>query len=607
MDTQLLQCETTVNESVLRGLRPNSILIGSIDQGTSSTRFLIFTQNGQIAAMAQMEHTQIFPPGKLGWHEHDPLQIWENTLTCVRSTLSNIKEKCKIDLGSPQCSCTLKAIGIANQRETTIAWNAQTGKPYYNAIVWDDIRTFDIASEVANGNIHQFRDKTGLPIVGYFTGMKVRWLMDHVTSLRVDLQDPVQRTNVRFGTIDTWLIYQMTGIPTSKSEPNVANIGGRFITDVSNASRWLFLNIHTIKWDTGLICAICEPSGLQVPLSALPQIVPSSDVYDTCSVGFGVPELEHVPIASIMGDQQAALFGQGAFKPGESKNTYGTGLFLMMNTGEMKVFSKKGLLTTVAYQVGKNGPVIYALEGSVAHSGSSIQWLRDQLKIIDHASESEEMAKKTTGNEGLYFVPAFSGLFAPHWRSDARACIVGMARTHTCNHVVRAALEATAYQTCEVFDAMYSDFHGTIRELRVDGRATTNNLLLQFQADMLDTPVVRPVVMETTAQGAAFAAGLAVGAWKDMAELRALWKEDVRFEPSMSALERARNWAGWQRAVTKSFDSVTGNDKQKIHSNITSNIEDKKLSSKHTINISTLVWITFVMIIGWYVKKNGRT
>lgn len=353
------------------------------------------------------------------------------------------------------------------------------------------------------------------------------------------------------------LMYQLTG--TKSPEDGAANVGGIFMTDVSNASRWLFMDIHKMSWDQDLVDVVCAPHS--VPMSALPTICASSEVYATCSAKCGVPVFDGVPLAAILGDQQAALFGQGAYAPGEAKNTYGTGMFLMMNTGTEIIPSTHGLLTTVGYKIGKE-KVVYALEGSVSHSGSTIQWLRDQLQIISKAPESEHVAKTTEHNDGLYFVPAFAGLFAPYWRSDARACIVGMTASHHRGHICRAALEAAAYQTREVFDAIYADSKVTLKELKVDGGACVNQLLMQFQADIINVDVVRPVVMETTSMGAAFAAGLAVGVWKSTDEIKALWAEDARFAPSMKDEDRSKLWKGWKKAVTKSLGWLDSSDEK---------------------------------------------
>ncbi len=545
------ECKTSVTAEALVNAGPTSPLVGSIDQGTSSTRFLVFTNLGQIAASAQMEHTQIFPRDHVGRHEHDPIEIWNNTLTCMRNVVQALKEsEFNIDLKMQP----LKAIGITNQRETTIAWNAITGKPYYNAIVWDDLRTTEIAEKIANGDQDRLREKTGLPLASYFAGTKVRWMIENIPSLREDLMDEKLRSQVRFGTVDTWLLYQLTGKKVSNDD-KTANVGGLCITDVTNASRWLFMDLNSLEWDPDLIHQMCHDSGVKVPLSALPVIQSSSQLYGTCELGFGEEGLEGVPIAGILGDQQAALFGQGAFEAGEAKNTYGTGLFLMMNTGLVPTQSNHGLLTTVGYSL-ENEKAVYALEGSVSHSGSTIQWLRDQLQIINHAAESEEYARKVYSNDGMYFVPAFSGLFAPYWRSDARACVLGMTASHNKNHFCRAALESTAYQTKDVFDAIYADSNISLKELRVDGGGTSNALLMQFQADMINVPIIKPKVKETTSLGAAFAAGLAVGVWKNKEEIKSLWAEEERFVPSMDNEYRTKNLAGWKKAVQKSMGWV---------------------------------------------------
>mmetsp|Transcript_14487 Transcript_14487/g.27261 ORF Transcript_14487/g.27261 Transcript_14487/m.27261 type:complete len:599 (+) Transcript_14487:217-2013(+) len=579
------QCDTCVEEEAFSttsaAATSHDILIGSIDQGTSSTRFLLFNQCGRIVASAQMEHTQIFPPDHVGWHEHDPLELWENTLTCMRNVIEAMRtSECYSSLDWTKSP--LKAIGITNQRETTIAWNAETGIPYYNAIVWDDLRTTEIASSIARKqgrregrggggggrgeeDKDRLRERTGLPLASYFAGTKVRWLIDNVPELKNDLMDENKRSQVRFGTVDTWLVFQLTG--QHKRNPNnddddddqgqerlrrSANVGGEFVTDVTNASRWLFMDLDTLDWNQELIDIVCEGSDVIPPLSSLPKIESSSSVLHFCAKGFGIEVLEGTPIAGILGDQQAALFGQGAFEPGEAKNTYGTGLFLMMNTGTVRTPSTHGLLTTVGYRIG-NEKAVYALEGSVSHSGSTIQWLRDQLQIIQNASESEAYARNVKSNDGLYFVPAFAGLFAPYWRSDARACIVGMTASHNKNHLCRAALESTAYQTKDVFDAIDKDSHVSLKELRVDGGGTANSLLMQFQADIINVPVVKPVVKETTALGAAFAAGLAVGVWKDLNEIKAFWAEEERFVPSMDEETRMKNLHGWKKAIHKSM------------------------------------------------------
>eukprot|EP00540_Astrosyne_radiata_P006855 CAMPEP_0116853052 /NCGR_PEP_ID=MMETSP0418-20121206/17671_1 /TAXON_ID=1158023 /ORGANISM="Astrosyne radiata, Strain 13vi08-1A" /LENGTH=777 /DNA_ID=CAMNT_0004485357 /DNA_START=1 /DNA_END=2334 /DNA_ORIENTATION=+ len=531
-------------------------LVGAIDQGTSSTKFMVFTKQGKVAIKAQMEHKQIYPDDAVGWHEHDPLELWRNTCTCIERVTAALKNRARMDLLATT-TFRIVSIGITNQRETCIAWDADSGKPYSNAIVWDDVRTTGIARELAHHDgVNRLRSRTGLPLASYFAGTKVKWLIDNVPELARDLQDEQKRANVRFGTVDTWLLYQLTG--TKSVDEGAANVGGLFMTDVSNASRWLFMNLETLKWDQELVDTVCAPHS--VPLSALPEICPSSHVYATLKDSCGIQGIKDVPLASILGDQQAALFGQCAFDPGEAKNTYGTGLFLMMNTGKDLVPSKHGLLTTVAFQLGKDSDVVYALEGSVSHAGSTIQWLRDQLQLIESAPDTETLS--TPQNDGLYMVPAFAGLFAPYWRSDARACIVGMTTSHHKGHVCRAALEALAYQAREVFDAMFADSQVQLKELKVDGGASVNKLLMQFQADMIDVDVVRPTVMETTSMGAAFAAGLAVGVWNDLEEIRALWKADERFSPSMDESDRERNWKGWKKAISKSLGWV--DDEKKV-------------------------------------------
>ena len=540
--------DNVLQEDFLQIRNENPSLIGAIDQGTSSTRFLVLTKKGRIAACAQTEHRQLYAD-QAGWHEHDPLELFLKTKACITAVGQALLVH-GIDLRKTP----LNAVGITNQRETTIAWNQVTGIPYYNAIVWDDTRTQTIADQIAQGDQNRLRQKTGLPLSSYFAGTKVKWLLDNVKSLQLDLADPLQRENVRFGTVDSWLIYQLTGTPVvvvvddDNHQDKAINVGGRFCTDVTNASRWLFLNLQTIQWDQSLVDQVCAPH--HVPLSCLPKVCPSSHTFGVCHVDNGIDYLHGTPIAAVMGDQQAALFGQTAFSPGEAKNTYGTGLFLMMNTGT-KVPRSERLLTTIAYQLGPDEPVHYALEGSVSHSGSTIQWLRDQLQIIPSAPESEALA--TVRNDGLYFVPAFAGLFAPHWRSDARACLVGLSMFHHKGHVCRAALEATAYQTREVFEAIESDANVKLQSLKVDGGATANNLMMQFQADMLQVPVVKPAIMETTSLGVAFCAGLSVGVWSNAHEIKQLWAISKTYLPKMSQDEREYNWHGWNKAITKSF------------------------------------------------------
>lgn len=543
-----------VDEKILaEGLEVRPELIGSIDNGTSSSRFLLFTPLGKIGASAQVEYTQYFPSGegKSGWHEHDPLEIFESVTICIKAVLKALDEA-----GISLKDRPIATIGITNQRETTIAWNYETGVPYYNAIVWDDLRTQQIVDDIAKGDQDKLRKKTGLPLATYFAGTKVKWLIEHVPPLRDDLQDMNARKKICFGTVDSWLLYQLTG--TKSSEEGANNCRGVFATDVTNASRWLFLNLNTTKWDKKLIDEICHPH--DIPMSALPEIQPSSHRYGSCTKDLQIPGIDGVPISSILGDQQAALFGQCAFEAGKAKCTYGTGLFLMKSTGTKRVASSHGLLTTIAYQIGKSGEVHYALEGSVSHSGSTIQWLRDKLNMITSASESESLAMETDSNEGLYLVPAFAGLFAPHWRPDARACIMGMTASHHKGHICRAALEAACYQAREVFEAIMADSPFELKTLSVDGGATENRLMMQFQCDILKKPVIRPEVGETTALGAAFAAGLQVGIWKDVEELTELRAIREQYTPAMSDYLREKNWRGWQKAVSRSLDWIEHED-----------------------------------------------
>jgi glycerol kinase len=556
--------DTVWNEDFTTNNNTAVKLVGAIDQGTSSTRFLVFSAvTSRIVASAQMEHAQLYPV--TGYHEHDPVTLWQNTVACIHAVVQLLLRHSNCDWNSD----TLAAIGITNQRETVIAWNRLTGRPYYNAIVWDDARTAEIAetirtSSAASTNGSSSRTLTavtGLPVSSYFAGTKVKWLLDHVEPLRTDVRERPEE--VCFGTVDAWLLFQLTGTaPKSeatgrklKGAAGAVNTGGVFKTDVTNASRWLFMDLQTCQWDADCVETVCAPHTL--PLSTLPEICPSSHIFGTVHAECGLPvSLQGVPLAAVLGDQQAALFGQAAHSAGHAKNTYGTGLFLMMNTGPTPVASTHGLLTTVAYQLGTTGAVYYALEGSVSHAGSTIQWLRDQLNVISTAAESETLARTVVSNDGLYFVPAFSGLFAPHWRSDARGCIVGMTASHHKGHICRAALEAAAYQTKEVFDAIEKDSGCELKTLNVDGGGTHNKLLMQFQADIIQVPVVKPVVMETTSMGAAFCAGLAVGVWKDLEEIEQLWAVAETFKPKMSVETRAKNVAGWNKAVSKSLGWV---------------------------------------------------
>lgn len=522
---------------------PDSKIIGSIDQGTSSTRFiLVNAKSGRIVASSQMEHTQMYP--QTGWHEHCPFEIWNNTKLCMQTCIEGAKETFP--------SIEVDAIGITNQRETTVVWNAETGKTYYNAIVWDDLRTSNLASGLEKSTTG-ITEKTGLPLASYFAGTKVKWLIENCPELREDIEKNPQQ--VRFGTIDTWLIYQLTG--EASKDSGKSNQNGEFVTDVTNASRWLFMNLKTLKWDSDIISQILDIGNVEEFIeNCLPGIKPSSHMYG--KVSSAIPEFLGVKIASILGDQQAALFGQACFSIGEAKCTYGTGLFLMMNIGGSLKQSSHGLLTTLGYQLEGEEPV-YALEGSVSHSGSVIQWLRDQLSLIENAAQSEEYARETSENEGLYFVPAFSGLFAPYWRSDARACIVGMTASHHRGHICRAALESTAYQAYDVFEAIQKDLKEEgiqLKELKVDGGATVNSLLMQFQADMIARNVIVPVVQETTALGACFAAGLCVGIYENTDEIKKLWASKKVYSKEMSDENREKMLNGWIKAVSKSFGWV---------------------------------------------------
>ena len=493
----------------------------SIDQGTTSTRAIVFDESGSVISTGQLEHKQIMT--KPGWVEHDPMEIWGNAREVIGTALSraNITRH------------DIAAVGITNQRETTIVWNKTTGKPVYNAIVWQDTRTQDIVDRLAGSEgVDRLRETTGLPLATFFSSTKISWILENVSGAR----ELAEKGELLFGTPDTWLLWNLTG----------GVEGGVHKTDVTNASRTLLMNLRTLEWEE----AIAKEFG--IPLSMLPEIRSSSEVFGTVS---GQSLLRDVPIAGILGDQQAATFGQAAFSKGQSKNTYGTGNFLIFNTGEEIVLSKNGLLTTVAYKLGDAAPV-YALEGSIAVTGSLIQWLRDNLGIIDSASDVEALANTVEDNGGAYFVPAFSGLFAPHWRPDARGVLVGLTRFINKGHIARAALEATAFQTREVLDALNADSGHDLTELKVDGGMINNNTLMQFQADILGVPVIRPVVAETTALGAAYAAGLAVGFWKDLDQLRDRWQEGARWEPKMAALERERHLSLWKKAVSRTLNWV---------------------------------------------------
>jgi glycerol kinase len=488
--------------------------IAAIDQGTTSSRCIVFDRDGAIIEIAQKEHRQIFP--QPGWVEHDAEEIWENVQAVTAEALAKLKIE----------PSDLAAVGITNQRETTVLWDKATGKPIHNAIVWQDTRTDRLVRELG-GEVGQdrFRDRCGLPLATYFAGPKIRWLLDNLDGLR----GRAERGEVLFGTMDTWVIWKLTG---------------RHVTDVTNASRTMLMNLKTLDWDPELLQTIGVPGAM------LPEIRPSSEVYGRAG---GV--LEGVAVASALGDQQAALFGQTCFEVGEGKCTYGTGSFLLVNTGETAWVSKNGLLTTVGYQIGGQPPV-YALEGSIAVSGALVQWVRDNLGLIEKAADIEALARTVEDNGGCYFVPAFSGLFAPYWRSDARGVIAGLTGYITKGHIARAVLEATAWQTREVVDAMAADSGVGLTSLKVDGGMTANNLLMQFQSDVLDTPVVRPVVTETTALGAAYAAGLAVGFWPDLPSLKQNWRKSAEWTPAIEAPARDRAYAKWKKAVQRTMDWV---------------------------------------------------
>jgi glycerol kinase len=491
-------------------------LLGALDQGTTSTRFMIFDTAGAVVAADQQEHRQIFP--KPGWVEHDPSEIIDRMWSVIGGALG----KAGIE-GSD-----LAAVGITNQRETAVVWDRASGEPVANAIVWQDTRTDELV-RVLGGDVgaDRFRPKTGLPLATYFTGPKVRWMFED----RPDLARRAARGELAFGTVDSWVVWHLTG-------------GARHVTDATNASRTMLMDLATLQWDSELTREI------GVPESVLPEIVPSVGV-----LGQGVGLLEGVAIGGILGDQQAALFGQTCFDVGNAKNTYGTGNFMLLNTGTDLVHSENGLLTTVGYRIGDAAPV-YALEGSIAVTGSLIQWLRDNLGLIGSAAEVEELARAVEDNGDVYFVPAFSGLFAPHWRSDARGVIVGLTRYANRGHIARAALEATAFQTREVLEAMNADSGVALTELKVDGGMVANELLMQFQADILGVPVIRPKIAETTALGAAYAGGLAVGAWGSVDDLRANWLEDRRWEPTMDHEARDATYARWKKAVERTLDWV---------------------------------------------------
>jgi glycerol kinase len=491
----------------------------AIDQGTTSTRFMIFDHAGKVVGVDQKEHEQIYP--KPGWVEHNPMEIMTRTHEVIKGALA----KTKVD---PK---DIAAVGVTNQRETTVVWEKATGKPVYNAIVWQDTRTDQICNELAkDGGQDRFRTKVGLPLATYFSGPKIKWILENVPGVRAK----AEKGEVLFGNIDSWVIWNMTGGPK----------GGVHVTDVTNASRTMLMNLQTLDWDPDMLKV------MGIPRAMLPTIKPSSAVY-----GKGVDEIAGIPVAGDLGDQQAALFGQTCFSPGEAKNTYGTGCFMLLNTGNKPVQSKNGLLTTLGYKIGDQ-PAVYALEGSIAITGALVQWLRDNIGLIQKSADIEALAKTVEDNGGIYFVPAFSGLFAPYWKNDARGVIAGMTRYINKGHIARAALEATAFQTREVLDAMNKDSGVPLTALKVDGGMVYNELLMQFQADILGVPVIRPVVAETTALGAAYAAGLAVGFWKAVEDLRANWGKDKEWDPKMDAGARNKEYKGWLKAVTRTFEWV---------------------------------------------------
>jgi glycerol kinase len=487
----------------------------AVDQGTTSTRFMVFDHSGQVVSVDQKEHEQIYP--KPGWVEHDPMEIWQRTEEVVRAGLE------KVDVQD------IAAVGVTNQRETTVVWERSSGKPVFNAIVWQDTRTDQICNELAkDGGQDRFRAKTGLPIATYFSGPKIKWILENVDGVRAKAESG----DVIFGNIDTFVIWLLTGGPD----------GGVHVTDVSNASRTMMMNLESLDWDDEILGI------LGVPRAMLPQIRASSEVYGEAKNG-----LSGIPVAGDLGDQQAALFGQTCFSVGEAKNTYGTGNFLLLNTGGKPVASKSGLLTTLGYKIGDQ-PAVYCLEGAIAITGALVQWLRDNLGLISAAPEIENLAKTVDDNGGVYFVPAFSGLFAPYWKNDARGVIAGLTRYVNKGHIARAALEATAWQSREVVEAMNADSGVELTSLKVDGGMVQNELLMQFQADVLDVPVIRPTVAETTSLGAAYAAGLAVGFWSEVEDLRANWGKDKEWQPRMDPQEREKEYAFWKKAVTRTFD-----------------------------------------------------
>ncbi len=496
----------------------------AIDQGTTSTRCMLFNHRGQVVNVSQREHEQIYP--QPGWVEHDPMEIWQRTQQVIRNTIA----KADVQPGD------IAAVGITNQRETTVVWNRNTGQPYYNAIVWQDTRTKTICDELAaDGGQDRFRAKVGLPLATYFSGPKIKWILENVDGAR----EAAERGQALFGNMDTWEIWWLTGGPN----------GGSHVTDVTNASRTMLMNLNTLNWDQEILDI------LDIPRQMLPRIVPSSDANTWGVTSQDGPFGDAIPVCGDLGDQQAALVGQTCYSAGEAKNTYGTGCFMLLNTGTEIVPSESGLLTTLAYKMGDQ-PAVYALEGSIAITGALVQWLRDNLDLFEFSHHIEDYAASVPDSGGIYFVPAFSGLFAPHWRSDARGVIVGLTRFINKNHIARAALEATAYQTREVLDAMEKDSGVKLTALKVDGGMVYNELLMQFQADILDVPVIRPTVAETTSVGAAYAAGLAVRFWDNLEDLRQNWGADRTWQPHMSVERRAELYAGWKKAVERTLDWI---------------------------------------------------
>jgi glycerol kinase len=498
--------------------------VAAIDQGTTSTRFIVYDKMARAVGLAQKEHRQIYP--QPGWVEHDPLEIWNNTQEVIKSGLDR----------SGISGSEISAIGITNQRETTVVWNRYTGKPYYNAIVWQDVRTYDICRDLSkDGGQNRFQSKVGLPLATYFSGPKLKWILDYVRGVR----KAAEHGDAIFGNMDTWEIWWLTGGPRS----------GVHITDVTNASRTMLMNLETMDWDQEILDI------MTIPREMLPEIRPSSDFSF-----FGKTQTNSIlgasiPVSGDLGDQQAALVGQTCYSPGEAKNTYGTGCFLLRNTGTDRVLSQSGLLTTVAYKLG-NEPAVYALEGSVAMAGALVQWLRDNLGIIKEARDIEALAKSVDNNGGIYLVPAFSGLFAPYWRSDARGIIIGLTRHTNKGHFARSVLESTAFQTREIIDAMEHDVGIPLKILKVDGGMVYNDLLMQLQADILNVKVIRPRVTETTSLGAAYAAGYAVGFWDDTEALRANWQAEKVWEPQINEQIRQELYHGWKKAVERTLNWI---------------------------------------------------